>query len=251
MLCWRLRVFDSSILRRGCLLLIAVFVAGCGGIHSLSVYAPLEPAPLEDHASFRQEGYRWVLDLVDVEVSVGPVVLSERLNWIVGPAIIIPAFLWEEDVAREGPLAIYIVVKARPDAYVEYDPREFSVILEDGQALSPKSATPWPSSTETKPLDPVALSPDQEWRASLQYDVPRVGLKPFTLRLGVLVVNGRPRDVPALSFQAGDLWQSSRIGSSGCVFGGCPRRSGYVKPLPGPAAGGSSDYRATSPIAAT
>jgi hypothetical protein len=209
MLRWMLARFDSSILRWGCVVLIGVLVAGCGGIHRLSVYAPLAPAPLEGQASFGQEGYRWVLDFVDVEVSVGPVVLSEELKWIVGPAILIPAFLWEEDVPREDPLGIYLIVKAKPEASVEFDPREFTVLLEDGRLLSPTGATPWPSSPDTKVLGPVVLSGEQEWRASLHYDVSRVGLKPFALRLGELIVNGRLLRVPALSFEAGNLWWSS------------------------------------------
>jgi hypothetical protein len=161
-------------------------------------------------ASFGQEGYRWVLDLVDVEISVGPVVLSEELKWIVGPVIMIPAFFWEDDVPREGPLEIYLIVKAKPDAYVEFDPREFRVLLEDGRSLSANRATPWPSSPDTKALEPVELSGEErEWRASLRYDVSRVDLQPFTLQLGVLIVNGRVLPIPALSFEAGSLWQSS------------------------------------------
>jgi hypothetical protein len=173
------------------------------------VYAPLAPAPPESQISLAQEGYWWVIDLVDVEISVGPVVLSEELRWIVGPLILIPAFLWEQDVPRQDPLGIYLNVKAKPEAHVEFDPREFLVLLEDGQLLSPVGATPWPSSPDTKALEPVVLSEEQEWRASLLYDVSRVGLRPFTLRLGVLIVNGQVLRVPALSFEAGSLWQSS------------------------------------------
>jgi hypothetical protein len=205
-----LTLFRSSILRWSAVILIGYLASGCGGIHRLSVYAPVAPVQLESQASFGQEGYRWVLDLVDVEISVGPVVLSEELKWIVGPVIMIPAFFWEDDVPREGPLEIYLIVKAKPDAYVEFDPREFRVLLEDGRSLSANRATPWPSSSDTKSLEPVELSgKEREWRASLRYDVSRVDLQPFTLQLGVLIVNGRVLPIPALSFEAGSLWQSS------------------------------------------
>jgi hypothetical protein len=186
-----------------------ILVAECGGIHRLSVDPPLAPDRLESQLSFDQEGYWWVLDLGDVEIGFGPVVLSEELKWVVGPLIMIPAFLWEEDVLREGPLEIHLIVKARSEVSVAFDPRGFSVLLEDGRSLSPMGATPWPSGPDAMSLGPVLLSGKQEWRASLQYDAFRVGLKPFTLRLGALIVNGRMMRIPDLSFEAASLWQSS------------------------------------------
>jgi len=206
---WLLTLFEVPISRSVCVILIGIAVAGCGGIHRLSVYAPVAPVLVEYKSSFVQEGYWWVLDLVDVEVRVGPVVLSEELKWIVGPVIMIPAFLWEEDVPRKGPLEIYLTIKARSKTNIEFDPREFRVHLEDGAMRSPKGATPWPSSPDTLDLEPVVLSGEQEWRASLRYDVSRVGLKPFVLRLGVMTVNGRALSIPALSFEIGNLWHSS------------------------------------------
>jgi hypothetical protein len=68
---------------------------------------------LESQLSFDQEGDWWVLDLGDVDIGVGPVVLSEVLKWIVGPLIMIPAFLWEEDVPRDGPLEITLIVRPK------------------------------------------------------------------------------------------------------------------------------------------
>jgi hypothetical protein len=99
-----------------------ILVAECGGIHRLSVDPPLAPDRLESQLSFDQEGYWWVLDLGDVEIGFGPVVLSEELKWIVGPLIMIPAFLWEEDVPRDGPLEITLIV--RPKVFASSFERE-------------------------------------------------------------------------------------------------------------------------------
>ena len=53
---------------------------------------------------------------------------------------------------------------------------------------------------------------------------------------------------PALCSQDRDEErQAGQIGGSGCVSGGSPRRSGYVKPLPRPAAG----ILTTKPFGAT
>ena len=209
MLHWILMLFDAPIPRWGCAVVVGLLVAGCGGVHHLSVQTPLAPEGLERPISFRQDGYTWVLDFVDVEISGGPVVLSEELEWIIGPLIMIPAFLWEEDVPRDGPLEITLIVKARSGASVAFDPREVSVLLEDGRILSPTGVASWPSSPEVMSLGPIQLSGDEEWRASLQYGVSRVDLKPFTLWLGVLIVNGRVMQIPALFFEPGSLWQSS------------------------------------------
>jgi hypothetical protein len=182
------------------LLLICALVAGCGGMSRDIVYRPLPPAsPTEQGSLGREHFLHWQLDLGDAELSVAPVVLSSRLIMVFGPAFLFPTF-WEKDVPRTGPLGIGVFVKADAGATVEFDPRDFTVVLEDGRSLSPNAATAWRVGAGKEPIGPARLTGEETWHKQLQYDVPLVDLRPFTLLPGTLEVNGRTVDLPPISF---------------------------------------------------
>jgi hypothetical protein len=190
------------------LLLICALLAGCGGVHSDLVYRPLAPVLPDKQAPLgRERGAGWELDLSDAELHIWPVTLSSKLICVVGPACVIPTF-WEKEVPEEGPLKIGVFVKSKHEASVAFDPREFTVVLEDGRSLPPNAARRH-SSNEAEPIGPVMLSGGQVWRGYLQYDISLMDLTPFTLRLGTLYVNGEAVQFPPISFVRGKSGHSS------------------------------------------
>ena len=155
----------------------------------------------------QERGYYWQLDLSDVELRIYNVRLSSKLICVVGPLCIIPTF-WEKDVPEVGPLKIVILVKAKHEASIAFDPREFTVVLEDGRSLLPNAALRYPKS-EAESVAPMMLSGEQTWQGYLKYDVSLIDLKPFSLQMGTLLVNGEAVHLPPISFVRGKSSHSS------------------------------------------
>lgn len=192
------------------LLLICGLLAGCGGLTRNHVYRPLAPVVPETEAALgREDDADWLLDLGDARLTVSPVVRSSKLILVIGPAIVFPVFFLEDEVVRKGPLRVSLSWALETGAVVEFDPRQFTVVLENGRVVSPDALVYWDYHSESEvlePVTPVKLSGESAWQRNLQYDVALAELAPFTLLLATLEVNGQPVRIPRIHFVPGKAY---------------------------------------------
>jgi hypothetical protein len=190
--------------------LLACFVlSGCGGVHSDIVFRPLAPAGPTGVQPLGREIQAYLeIELEDVDLRISGVRVSSKLEWIVGPAFIFPAF-WEDPIPVEGHLRIGLRVRVKEGASVEFDPRQITVAFEDGRSLTPNGTFAWLPNSELEPVEFATLSAGQTWQRSLQFDVLVSELIPFALRLGTLIVNGEEVEIPPVSYVRDDSGHSS------------------------------------------
>jgi hypothetical protein len=190
-------------------LLTCIVLSGCGGVHSDVVFRPLAPAgPTGDKPLGREIQAYLEIELEDVDLRISGVRISSKLEWIVGPAIIVPTF-WEDPIPVEGPLRIGLKVKAKEGASVEFDPRQITVAFEDGRSLTPNGTFALLPDSELESVEFATLSAGQTWQRSLQFDVLVSELIPFALQLGTLIVNGEEVEIPPVFYIRDDSAHSS------------------------------------------
>lgn len=188
--------------------LVCVLLVGCAGLQRDRVYRPVAPTMKADHTQPQREpDASWPIVLSGAELNVQEVVYASKLIWVFGPFFAFPTF-WEKYVSQVGPLEIGVLVAADPGASVGFDLQEFIVVLEDGRSFPPAAAAPFGTS-EFEPTGPVMLSGGQTWRGRLQYDLSRMDLVPFELRLGTLDVNGQAIRLPPIPFIPGKSFSGS------------------------------------------
>jgi hypothetical protein len=173
----------------------AITVAACAGLVEGEAYQPVQvgqpdPKIHRPHAAVR---------LSDASIVVFPVVVSEQLRRIYGPALILPTF-WEEKAVVDKPLRLEVWLKLPSgDAMVDFS----------GAAVRLGERTVYPTFvgrkwTGERSEGAVRLAGQTLAHVfELNFEVRTTQLQPFTLYLPDLQINGRMVSVDPIAFQLG------------------------------------------------
>lgn len=182
------RASGKFILRYLCLTLVGTTIVGCAGIVHQVVF---EPGGHERYLTY---------DLIDTEITVFPVVVSEKLNSLYGPGIMLPTPTSEWNAVEE-PLSIDLWVKVKRGT-AKLNLQDATIRLSnEGRTLEPigimsKTIHHFPDKSSVlsyKDIDGkvTALERDKPYRYVIMYGVERDVIDPFEFHLGSIKLNGQ------------------------------------------------------------
>ena len=186
------------------LIIISIIVSGCAGIVRESLYAPsLDKNSSNDNLAY----HRYRLDLLDAQIIVFPVVVSEKLHSLYGPALAFPTPLSDDEVI-EQPLIIDIWVQVKRGT-ATLNMSESTVKL-DNKILYPKdvlskSIRHYPGKRseftyEKIKKELVLTARHSPYRFILSYGIDRGDLEPFSLELRDFNLNGESISINPIPF---------------------------------------------------
>lgn len=186
------------------LIIVSIIVSGCAGIVRQSLYAPaLDKKSDSENLAY----HRYRLDFLDAQITVFPVVISEKLHSLYGPALILPTHFSDEEVI-EQPLIIDIWFQIKRGVAI-LNLWESNVKLEN-KLLYPKeilseSIHHYPGKrselTYNKIKKELILTARHTpYRFILTYGIDREDLEPFSFELGGFKLNGEPISINPISF---------------------------------------------------
>lgn len=182
-------------------------MVACAGTMDEEAYEPV-PQAGKQAGSYRP--YSTAIDLGDASVAIFPVVLSERLRTIYGPALVLPAIGSEKKILDE-PVRIRIWVELR-HGLATADLSKAAIILgEAGRTLYPSSVErdvihhyqgKRSESIREKLEGPIQMAGQRTTHMFvLTYGILTTQLQPFALHIPDIHLNGRSVTVKPIAFE--------------------------------------------------